>query len=186
MITSAPARGVATALAGLTKFAPLALAPLFMRGVGDRWPRRRSVVAYVLAYGLTVLVVMLPVLLNKDLHAFWRDTISYQSGRGSPFSIWGLWGGLGFLQHVVQGAAAALAVLVAFVPRRRTIVEVAALGVAVIIALQLGITHWFYLYIPWFFPMVIVALVASHPSREAAALAAADDWAEPPVVVAAG
>ena len=187
VITSAPARGVAAALAGMTKFAPLALAPLFMRGVGDGWPRRRSLVAYVLAYGLTVVVVMLPVLLNNDLHAFWHDTIAYQSGRGSPFSIWGLWGGLGFLQHVVQGAAAALALVVAFVPRRRTIVEVAALGAAVLIALQLGITHWFYLYIPWFFPMVIVALVASHPSREAAALAAADDWrAEPPVAVAAG
>jgi hypothetical protein len=187
VITSAPARGVAAALAGMTKFAPLALAPLFMRGVGDRWPRRRSLAAYVVAYGLTVVVVMLPVLLNHDFHAFWHDTISYQSSRGSPFSIWGLWGGLGFLQHAVQGAAAALALVVAFVPRRRTLVEVAALGAAVLIALQLGITHWFYLYIPWFFPMVIVALVASHPSREAAALAAADDWrAEPPVMVAAG
>jgi hypothetical protein len=187
VITSAPARGAAAALAGMTKFAPLALAPLFMRGVGDRWPRRRSIVAYLLAYGLTVVVVMLPVLLNNDLHAFWHDTISYQSGRGSPFSIWGLWGGLGFFQHLVQGAAVALAVVVAFVPRRRTIVEVAALGAAVVIALQLGITHWFYLYIPWFFPMVVVALVASHPSKEAAALAAADDWpAQQPVAVAAG
>ena len=165
VITSAPARGVAAALAGLTKFAPLALAPLFLRGVGDP-PLRRSVAAYVIAYGLTVVLAMLPVLLANDLHAFWRDTITYQSGRGSPFSIWGLWGGLGVEQHLLQGAAAMLAVVVAFVPRRRTLIEVAALGAAVLIALQLGITHWFYLYIPWFFPLVMVALIGAHPARE--------------------
>ena len=34
-----------------------------------------------------------------------------------------------------------------------------------LIALQLGITHWFYLYIPWFFPLVLVALICAHPER---------------------
>ena len=28
-----------------------------------------------------------------------------------------------------------------------------------LIALQLGVTHWFYLYIVWFFPLVMVALL---------------------------
>ena len=64
-----------------------------------------------------------------------------------------------FEQHLVQGAAVGLALSVAFVPRRRDVVMVAALGAAVLIALQLGITHWFYLYIVWFFPLVMVALV---------------------------
>ena len=41
----------------------------------------------------------------------------------------------------------------------------AALGAAIIIGLQMGITYWFYLYIVWFFPLVIVALVASHPAE---------------------
>ena len=27
----------------------------------------------------------------------------------------------------------------------------------------MAITYWFYLYIVWFFPLVIVALAASHP-----------------------
>jgi hypothetical protein len=164
LLGSAPGRGVAVALAGLTKFAPLALAPLFLRGTGP-WPRRRSLASSVLAFALTAVVVMLPVLLEGNLRAFWHDTISYQAGRGSPFSVWGLWGGLGIEQHVVQGAAALLAVAVAFVPRKRTMVEVAALGAAVLIALQLGITHWFYLYIVWFFPLVMVALIATHPER---------------------
>jgi hypothetical protein len=164
VLGSAPARGVFGALAGLTKFAPLGLGPLLLRGSGPSWPRRRSLTGYVVAYAVTGAVVMLPVLLDDNLHAFWRDTLAYQSRRGSPFSIWGLWGGLGFEQHLIQGAAAGLAIALAFVPTRRTIVEVAALGAAIVIALQLGVTHWFYLYIVWFFPLSIVALFASHPT----------------------
>ena len=57
----------------------------------------------------------------------------------------------------------ALAIAAAFVPRHRTIVEVGALGAAILIAFQLGLTHWFYLYIPWFFPFVIVALIGAFP-----------------------
>jgi hypothetical protein len=162
VVTSAPARGIAGALAALTKFAPFALAPLLLRGVGER-PRRRSVLWYLLAYGLTVLAAMLPVLLSGNLHAFWRDSVSYQAGRVTPFSIWGLWGGLGVEQHLLQGAALALAVIVAFVPEKRGIVELAALGAAVLIMLQLGVNYWLYSYIVWFFPLVILAIFASHP-----------------------
>ena len=161
VVTSAPARGIAGALAGLTKFAPLALGPLLLRGTGPRMPRPRSALAFAVAYGATGLVVMAPVLLQDNLHAFWHDTLAYQESRGSPFSIWGLWGGLSFEQHLVQGAAVALALWLAVVPRRRGPVEVAALAAAIVVALQLGITHWFYLYIPWFFAPGIVALMAS-------------------------
>src|SRR5256885_9987112 len=108
---------------------------------------------------------MLPGLAQDNLLAFWHDRISYQAQRGSPFSIWGLWGGLGTEQHLVQGAAAGLALIVAFVPRRRDVVTVAALAAAVLLALQLGVTHWFYLYIVWFFPLVMVAVLGSHPER---------------------
>ena len=107
---------------------------------------------------------MAPVLLGGNLSTFWKHTIEYQANRGSPFSIWGLWGGLSFEQHLVQGAAVALAIGLAVVPRRRGTVEVAALAAAVIIALQFGIDHWFYLYIVWFFPAAMFALLAAHPS----------------------
>ncbi len=163
-IRSAPGRAVAGALATFTKFAPLALAPLLLRGAGP-WPRKRSLLAFALAFVLTSVVVMLPVLTQDNLHAFWHDTISYQAQRGSPFSVWGLWGGLSIEQHLVQGAAAGLALIVAFVPRRRDVVTVAALGAAVLIALQLGVTHWFYLYIVWFFPLVMVAVLGFYPER---------------------
>jgi hypothetical protein len=164
VITSAPARGVVGALAALTKFAPLALAPLLMRGIGPP-PRRRSLIAYVLAYGLTFAAAMAPVVLGGNLHAFWHDSISYQASRVSPFSVWGLWGGLGVEQHLVQGAGLALALAVAFVPAKRGVVEVAALGAAVLIALQLGVNYWLYPYIVWFFPLVIVAIFAGYPAK---------------------
>jgi hypothetical protein len=170
VITSAPARGVVGALAGLTKFAPFALAPLLLRGVGPP-PTRRQTVRFVLAFGLTVVVAMLPVILDNNWHAFWHDTISYQAGRTSPFSIWGLWGGLGVEQHLVQGATVALALAVMFVPRRRGLIEVAALGAAILIALQLGAGYWLYSYIVWFFPFVVVALFGSFPSELEHALA---------------
>jgi hypothetical protein len=164
VIGSAPARGVVGALAGLTKFAPLALAPLLLRGTDER-PRERSVAAFSLAFVLTVVVAMLPVVLNGDLRFFWHDSIVYQFSRNAPFSIWGLWGGLGFLQHLLQGAALALALAVTFVPRRRGLVEVAALGAAILISLQLTVDYWLYPYIVWFFPLVAVAVFASHPRR---------------------
>src|SRR5450759_1371442 len=106
---------------------------------------------------------MAPVVLAGNLHAFWRDSVSYQSGRVTPFSIWGLWGGLGFEQHLIQGAAVALALAVAFVPGKRGIVELAARGAAALMLLQLSINYWLYSYIVWFFPLVILAIFASHP-----------------------
>jgi hypothetical protein len=183
LITSAPARGVAGALAGLTKFAPLALGPLFLRGVGDRWPRKRSLVLYLVAFGATLAVAMLPVLLDHNWHAFWRDTIAYQADRNTPFTVWGLWGGMRLEQHLVEGAAIALALAVAFLPRRRGPVEVAALAAAVIIALQIAANYWLYSYIVWFFPMVLVAVFGAFPAREAAAeeVPARPDGAHSPV-----
>jgi hypothetical protein len=166
--SSAPARGVAVALAGLTKFAPLGLGPLMLRGPDGR-DRPRSMALYVLAFGLTLLAAFAPVLLGHALSAFWHDSIAYQASRSAPFSIWGLYGGLSVPQHLVQGAAVALALLVAVFPRRRDIVAVAALGGAVIIGLQLTVTYWFYLYIVWFFPLVIVGLFGFFPPRVSSA-----------------
>jgi hypothetical protein len=166
VISSAPARGVMAALAGLTKFAPFIMAPLLMRGAGDR-PARRSRLGFAVAFVGTIVVCMLPVLLNHDLHAFWKDSIEYQSDRSAPFSIWGLWGGLSVEQHLLQGAVVAAALGVYFVPERRGVMQVAALGAALLIGLQLTVNYWLYPYIVWFFPLVLVALFASHPAQRA-------------------
>jgi hypothetical protein len=87
-------------------------------------------------------------------------TFGYQAGRNSPFSIWGQHDSLATLWTVAKAAAVALALAVAFVPRAKTPVQVAALGAAVLIALQLVASHWFYLYIVWFLPFALVALFA--------------------------
>ena len=171
LIRWAPARGVAAACAGLTKFAPLALAPLFMRGTGEM-PPNRTLWRFAIAYGLTIAVLMSYVLITGNLSPFWHDTVSYQASRPAPFSVWGLWGGLGAVQRLVQGATIALGLVAAFYPRRRGVVEVAALAAAIIILLQMSITYWFYLYIPWFFPLVVIALFGSAPRALEAAPAA--------------
>jgi hypothetical protein len=177
-ITSAPTRGVFAALAGLTKFAPFALAPLLLRGIGD-WPTRRQILQYCVAFLLVIVICMVPVLVKHDLHAFWHDSIAYQSDRVTPFSIYGLWGGLGLLQHLLQGAAVALAIVVAVLPGRRGTMQVAAFGAAVLIALQLTVNYWLYPYIVWFFPLVLVALFASHPEPGQHLYAAWDSVNEP-------
>jgi hypothetical protein len=179
-IRTAPGRGLMAGLAGMTKFAPFALAPLLLRGTEERL-RKRHIVGFGIAFVVACVLTMLPVLLKHDLPAFWRDSIVYQSDRTTPFSIWGLWGGLGWLQSLLQGAVIALALGVAFVPSRRTVVDVAALGAGVLTALQLTLNYWLYPYIVWFLPMALVALVASHPEREELAAQTSDgaDEAEP-------
>ena len=172
VVRSPAARGAAGALAGLSKFAPLGLAPLLATYDAARERvtlRPRVVLPFLAAFLATAGIVLIPVLLGKGgLHTFYDRTLGYQGDRGSPFSIWGLYGGLGIPQAAVKIGGLVLAVVVAFVPHRRDIVTVAALGAAVIVALQAGVTHWFYLYIVWFFPLVLVALLGRYGEPGAA------------------
>jgi hypothetical protein len=161
LLSSAPARGALIALAGLTKFAPLALAPLF--AAGERGLRPRAVAKFAVAFVAIGALVMVPAALGSGLHTFWDRTIDYQANRPAPFSVYGLWGHLNWLQHAVQALGVLFAIAVAFVPRHRTPVQVAALAAAVLIILQLGVTYWFYLYVVWFLPAVLVALFARRP-----------------------
>jgi len=178
--TSAPARGVFAALAGLTKFAPLALAPLLAthglreikvpagpRRWAGRLARARALGAFLLAFALTAAVVSVPALSHDSWHTLYERTIVYQANRGSPFSVWGLYGGLGSVQLGVEIAAIVLAVGLAVVPRRPDVVGLAAAAAAIVIATQLGVEHWFYLYVPWFFGLVMPALLGrlSDPER---------------------
>jgi hypothetical protein len=178
-------RGALLALASATKFAPLALAPLF----AGYARRRETAVRFAVAFTVVLALVMLPVFVDGGLERFWDRTIGFQLGRQSPFSIWGQHEGLGVVQDAVKVLACALALLVAFVPRKKSPVVTAALGAAVLIALELSLTHWFYLYIVWFFPLVAIALLAQEgciPSERAEARLRGDhhelDRAGQPVV----
>jgi tetrahydromethanopterin S-methyltransferase subunit D len=101
-----------------------------------------------------------PFVPHGGLRALYDQTLGYQAGRASPFSIWGQHAGLADVWTAAKVLVVALALAVAFVPRRKTPVQVAALGAAVLIGLQLAVAHWFYLYIVWFTPFVLVALFA--------------------------
>jgi len=168
---SAPARGAFIALAGLTKFAPLALAPLFAFAPRPR-PRPRTVAAFGAGFAAAALLAFAPLLGDLDARDFWDHTIAFQAQRGSPFSVWGLYDPdvtwLDVAQRGVQIAGGLLALALAFVPRRRDIVGLAACSAAILIALQLGVTHWFYLYIPWFFGLVMIALLGRFGAPERA------------------
>ena len=155
------ARGLAAALAGLTKIAPLALVPLLatngLRGLPVA-RRPRAFAAFLIAFVLAAAVVSIPGLIHDSLHTIYERTIVYQENRGSPFSVWGLYGWHG-AEQLVELLAVLLALALAVLPRREDAVGLAAACAAVIIALQLGVEHWFYLYIPWFFPLAMVALL---------------------------
>jgi glycosyl transferase family 87 len=153
-LKSSRLRGATLALAGAAKFAPLALVPLF----AGYSTSRRTLLRFSLSFAVVTLIVTAPVILGGDLDRFYDRTVGFQLGRDSPFSIWGQEDGLAFVQDLVKGLVIALALLVAFVPRRKSELQVAALGAAVLIAIELSLTHWFYLYIVWFTPFVLIAL----------------------------
>jgi hypothetical protein len=160
-------RGAAVGAAAMTKFAPLALLPLFALhrppDRAGRITRTGLAVAAVVAAGLVVVVLLDR---HHDLATFADRTLGFQADRSSPFSIWGLYD-LGELQRVAQLAGVALALVVAVLPRRRDLVSLAALAAAVLLALQLGVSHWFYFYLAWMIGPLLVALLGGYAEPEA-------------------
>ena len=155
------ARGALLGLAAMTKFAPIALAPLLATGERSLLarPSRRAVALFAAGLAAAIGLMLIEPALSPGLRTFWHRTIGSQIDRDSPFSVWGQ-ADLGPLHTIVQGFAGALALLVAFLPRWRDASQIAALAAAVTIATELTAEHWFYLYIPWFFPLVVIALAA--------------------------
>jgi hypothetical protein len=156
VLVSPSARGAVMALGSAAKFGPTALAPLFATGTGER--RMRSAFIFGIAFLAVGALLVLPFLPDGGPRELYDRTLGYQASRSSPFSVWGLDPSLDFLRPIARGGAIALALAVAFWPRRKTPAQVAALAAAVLIAVQLGATHWFYFYVVWFLPLVLAAL----------------------------
>ena len=131
------------------------------------------VVGFLVASALAFSVLLLEPSVVDAARAFWDRTLGWQLGRESPFSIWD-WGqyhargipDLSVPHKVVQALVLLGAVAAAFVPRRKTPLQLAALTAALIVAFQLVLTHWFYLYLPWFFPFVAFALFARDRTQD--------------------
>jgi len=172
------ARRKAISLAALG-FAPLALAPLFASGRGDAKPR--AWMSFGITAALVGVIAVLPYIpADGGLMVAWDQTIGFQLTRESPFSVWGQNPGLEPLLWVVKFGAAALAIAVAFVPRRRNTLQVAALGAAVLIATQFVAMHWFYLYIVWFAPFLFVALFGEYSTARRMGVPVPDAVPAPP------
>ncbi|HEU0304168.1 MAG TPA: hypothetical protein VFR32_06265 [Gaiellaceae bacterium] len=165
-------RGTFAALASWTKFAPLVVSPLWAT-YPDRRPR--STAYFAAAFALATLAAFWVLLLEPDplgaVRTVWDRTIGHQLGRESPFSLWdwrqyhaGL-PDLHVLQRVLQALLLAGAVALAFVPRRKTPIQLAALTAALLIGFEVVLTHWFYLYVAWFFPFVAFAMLAAQDER---------------------
>lgn len=173
LASSAWARGSAIALAGWAKFGALLVAPLWAT-----YPslEARRLLRFAIAFAVTTAVAFAMLLLEPSLwgaaRTFWDRTLGFQVGRDSPFSPWG-WGqyhaqgipDLGFVQPLLAVSAVVLALLVAVVPQRKGPVELAALTAALLVAFQLALTHWFYLYLPWVFPFVALWLLLPQEPR---------------------
>jgi hypothetical protein len=173
------ARGALASLATFAKFVPAVLVPMLLtykptreerfvgddEGVRERKPRPqdtliglRQPLLFAGAFLVVSVLIMLWPAIDPGLRVFYDRTIGFQQGRDSPFSIWGQVGGIEWLRTALTAATAALSLLLAFRPRGKSLVQVAALGAALIIAVQLTLQHWFYLYVVWFYPLLLVAL----------------------------
>src|SRR5215217_7968378 len=113
VLSSPPALGAASALAGLTKFGPLILAPLFAAGHGER--RARPLILFVFGFTIAAALVTIPMIPDGGLRELYDRSLGYQASRGSPFSVWGQAPSLDFLQTVSKALAVALAALLFFV-----------------------------------------------------------------------
>jgi hypothetical protein len=177
-------RAILIALAAGVKFTPLFLVPLYAtgyEGLAERLTRAgsgrraggilgrlghlripRGAGIRLLYFGavfvsVCALLLVYPAV-DPGLATTWERTIQSQLDRTSPFSIWGQVSWLQPLQTLLMIATVGLAAALALVPRKRALVQVSALSAAVIIATQLTLEHWFYLYIPWFFGMLMAAI----------------------------
>lgn len=160
--TSPLARGASIAAGFGIKLFPLILGPLWMLHGGLK---RRPIVDFVLG-GLGVVFMTFWILALgghpiDGIKLFYEKTVTFQGDRETPWTIFTQVPALQFLQRPLTAAVILLTILVAFVPRKKTVRRLAALSAAVVIAVQLTTNYWFYPYITWFEPFVFLALLTA-------------------------
>jgi hypothetical protein len=182
LASSPVGRGTFAALSGWTKFGSLVVAPLWLT-----YPDRRVSWRFLIAFAATTLAVFSVVLLEPsplhELRVFWDRTIGFQVGRPSPFSLWdwrqyhaGL-PDLHVLQYVLEGLLVLGTLACAVLPRRKSPLQLAALSAALLLGLEVVLTHWFYAYIAWFFPFFVFAVLS--PAAEPVAVPATEPHGRP-------
>ena len=179
------ARGAALASAVWAKFVAAPLAPMLMTyrpagPVSDRGlplpgessrsetgpaGHRRMLLLFLVGFAAVTVAVLVWPAIDPGLRTFYDRTIATQAGRESPFSIWGQTS-LEPIRTALLVATGALSLLFAFRPRRKSVTQLAALSAALLILLQLTLHHWFYLYVVWFYPLLLVAISTVGRTRD--------------------
>jgi hypothetical protein len=154
-------RGLLIAAAALTKFVPVLLAFQFLAVKRGRW-------GYALALIAALAAMLTWPLITSGPAQFLDSTLGYQllqRGGGVQFSIWTYMPHVALLARPVLAAAL---VLLALSPMLRPPVpdarRQAALAAALLIGAQLLLGYWFYNYLIWFYPLLLVAVI--QPPRE--------------------
>ena len=166
LVTSPVGRGAFAALAGWTKFAALVVAPLWATFPGRR-PSGRFLVGFAAATLAVFSIVLLEPSPLHELRLFWDRSVAFQMGRSAPFSLWD-WRqyhargipDLHAVQRVLEAVLVAGALVVAFFPRVKSPLQLAALTAALLAGFELVLTYWLYTYIPWFFPFAAITVLA--------------------------
>ncbi|HKB48365.1 MAG TPA: hypothetical protein VKC57_11750, partial [Ktedonobacterales bacterium] len=163
------ARGLLLAAAALTKFLPALLALQFL---GVREGRSR----YALTLAASLAAMLAWPLITSGPAQFLDSTLGYQlirRGGGVQFSIWT------YMPHVAIAARPILAaalVLLALSPMLRPPVQDArqhaALAAALLIGAQLLLGYWFYSYLTWCYPLLIIAIIQAPSDHRTAATSA--------------
>ena len=166
LVTSPLARGAAVALAGWTKFAPLLVAPLWAS-----YPERRARPTGLFVAGFLAATAApsrsccssrarctpracsgtAPSLADRPRVAV-LDLGLAAVPRGLP--------DLHLLQRVLEGLLVAARSRRTSGPGGNSPLQLAALTAALLLGFELVLTHWFYLYLPWFFPFAAFAVLA--------------------------
>ena len=144
------------AAAALTKFLPALIALQFL---GDR--RGRGRYALALAAGLAGMLAW--PLISSGPARFVNSTFDYQlwqRGGGVQFSVWT------YLPQAALAARVLLALSPLLRPGRRDVRQQAALAAALLAAAlliggQLLLGYWFYSYLTWCYPLILVAVVGA-------------------------
>jgi hypothetical protein len=162
-------RGALAALGAWTKLAALVVVPLWATYPNARGWRRVTVfaAAFILVSALSFWALIFGGDPVDSFRVFYERTFEIQLERRSPFSPWD-WGqyhargipDLAWLQSVLQIVLVVAALAVAVVPRRKSPLQLAALSAALLMGFELVLTHWAALYIAWFFPFLLLAVVA--------------------------
>ncbi len=149
-------RGLLVAAAALTKFLPALLAFQFLGVRRGRWRYALTVVAALAAMLAWPLITSGPAELIGS-------TLGYQliqRGGGVQFSVWT------YLPHVATVARPVLAVALVLLaaspmlrPEAQDARRYAALAAALLIGAQLLLGYWFYSYVTWFYPLLVIAFI---------------------------